>query len=94
LEEANYNLGIETKSGSADFCTNVDIKNENLIIEGIQQTFPSHEIIGEEMIGTGEIPKLTQNPTWIIDPIGEYQKSLFGGRKKNDHSHSVTYHYH
>lgn len=68
-EEKNYSLEIETKSGSADFCTNVDQDNENLIMEGIRKDFPDHEIIGEETTGTGAIPKLTKAPTWIIDPI-------------------------
>ena len=26
-DESLYNLGIETKSGSADFCTKVDVEN-------------------------------------------------------------------
>eukprot|EP00980_Cylindrotheca_fusiformis_P028508 scaffold22607_cov123-Cylindrotheca_fusiformis.AAC.5 len=68
-EAANFSLHIETKSGSADFCTKVDVENEKLIMDGIQERFPSHEIIGEEATGTGEVPKLTKNPTWIIDPI-------------------------
>ena len=70
IEESKYSLDIETKSGSADFCTKVDVENENLVIEGIRTTFPSHDIIGEEMTGTGPLPPMRPNhPTWIIDPI-------------------------
>jgi fructose-1,6-bisphosphatase/inositol monophosphatase family enzyme len=48
----------------------VDVENETLIMEGIRQTFPSHELIGEETTGTGEVPPLSSvKPTWIIDPI-------------------------
>ena len=68
--EASLDLGIETKSGSADFCTKVDLENEKLVIEGIQNRFPNHDIIGEESVGTGTVPKLNKKvPTWIIDPI-------------------------
>jgi fructose-1,6-bisphosphatase/inositol monophosphatase family enzyme len=66
--ESLFDLGIETKSGKADFCTSVDIENEKLIIDGIKQKYPTHSIIGEESVGTGGIPPLTEN-TWIIDPI-------------------------
>ena len=68
--EAALDLGIETKSGSADFCTKVDVENEKLVIEGIKRRFPNHDIIGEESVGTGSIPPLNPAvPTWIIDPI-------------------------
>ena len=67
--ESLFDLGIETKSGKADFCTSVDIENEKLIIEGIKEKYPTHSLIGEESVGTGGIPPLTDNPTWIIDPI-------------------------
>mmetsp|Transcript_16667 Transcript_16667/g.34366 ORF Transcript_16667/g.34366 Transcript_16667/m.34366 type:complete len:323 (+) Transcript_16667:153-1121(+) len=70
VAEASLDLGIETKSGSADFCTKVDIENEKLVIDGILKKFPNHEIIGEESVGTGSIPAMNPKvPTWIIDPI-------------------------
>jgi fructose-1,6-bisphosphatase/inositol monophosphatase family enzyme len=62
-------LGISTKGCAEDFCTIIDVMNENLVIDGIQTYFPLHKIIGEESTGTGEIPPLTNAPTWIIDPI-------------------------
>jgi hypothetical protein len=69
--ESRIDLGIETKSGAEDFCTKVDIENEKMIMDGIRQVFPEHDIIGEEAVGTGAIPRLkTDVPTWIIDPIG------------------------
>lgn len=68
--EASMDLGIETKSGAADFCTKVDVENERLVIEGIRRRFPNHDIIGEESVGTGSIPPINESvPTWIIDPI-------------------------
>mmetsp|Transcript_43153 Transcript_43153/g.48892 ORF Transcript_43153/g.48892 Transcript_43153/m.48892 type:complete len:386 (-) Transcript_43153:129-1286(-) len=69
-KEHRIELVIETKSHPTDFCTNIDIENEALIMKGIQAKFPHHAIIGEENVGTGIIPPLDVNtPTWIIDPI-------------------------
>ena len=67
--EAKHDLGIDTKSNSADICTKIDVLNEELVTKAIQQTFPDHEIIGEESTGTGAIPPLTEKKTWIIDPV-------------------------
>ncbi len=70
MEEGNFDLGMEIKSNDVDFCTKVDVENELQISKGIRMRFPNHEIIGEEAVGTGVIPKLrTDTPTWIIDPI-------------------------
>ncbi len=66
---AETKLGINTKQNDADFCTAVDILNEKIITEGIKKKFPNHEIIGEEETGTGDVPPLTDKPTWIIDPV-------------------------
>eukprot|EP00551_Chaetoceros_affinis_P013045 CAMPEP_0203685910 /NCGR_PEP_ID=MMETSP0090-20130426/48794_1 /ASSEMBLY_ACC=CAM_ASM_001088 /TAXON_ID=426623 /ORGANISM="Chaetoceros affinis, Strain CCMP159" /LENGTH=330 /DNA_ID=CAMNT_0050555123 /DNA_START=46 /DNA_END=1038 /DNA_ORIENTATION=+ len=66
---AESKLGINTKQNDADFCTAIDILNEKIITEGIKKHFPNHEIIGEEDTGTGDIPPLTDKPTWIIDPV-------------------------
>jgi hypothetical protein len=51
-----------------DFCTQIDVDNEHLITSAIQAHFPTHHIIGEEAVGSGEIPLLSNDiPTWIID---------------------------
>lgn len=70
-EEGNEtNLLLETKGQPEDFCTMIDIQNEQIVTNGIRTNFPNHHIIGEESVGTGIIPKLDPNiPTWIIDPI-------------------------
>ncbi|CAB9506613.1 Inositol monophosphatase [Seminavis robusta] len=68
-EASNDDLGIETKASAADFCTKIDVLNEEIVTAAIQTTFPDHAIIGEESTGTGTIPPLTDKPTWIIDPI-------------------------
>lgn len=48
-----------------DFCTNVDLKIEKLIIREINRHHPDHSILSEEM---GEIDK-KPDYLWIIDPI-------------------------
>jgi len=69
-EEEAQDLGIQTKSGSADFCTKVDLANERLVMNGIRKRYPDHDIIGEESVGTGVVPEIHPSvPTWIIDPI-------------------------
>ena len=70
IAEEKLDLGIEIKTNSTDFCTNIDIENEKLIIDGIRRKFPNHDIIGEESVGTNTIPTMKNSiPTWIIDPI-------------------------
>lgn len=64
-----HDLGISEKTKPEDFFTKVDVENEDLVMQGIQNNFPAHKIIGEETVGTGGIPPLTQEPTWIVDPI-------------------------
>jgi len=68
-KDADSALGISTKKNDTDFCTAIDIQNENLICKGIEQSFPDHIIIGEEATGTDKPDQLTEIPTWIINPI-------------------------
>jgi fructose-1,6-bisphosphatase/inositol monophosphatase family enzyme len=68
-KEQFHDLQIETKGQPEDFCTKIDVENEQIIMKKFQEEFPMYNIIGEETTGTGTIPKLTNAPTWIIDPI-------------------------
>ena len=68
--ELGHNLGVLEKGQPEDFCTIIDVENERIIVQGLQESFPTHKFIGEETTGTGDIPPLTkEHPTWIIDPI-------------------------
>ena len=61
-----YNKG----STGIDFVTDVDRANEVLIFTALKKAFPHHSFIGEESSAdAGGIPKLTDAPTWIVDPI-------------------------
>nr|XP_046264170.1 inositol monophosphatase 1 isoform X2 [Scatophagus argus]XP_046264171.1 inositol monophosphatase 1 isoform X2 [Scatophagus argus] len=58
-----------TKSSSVDLVTQTDQKVEQLIIQSVKKKFPTHRFIGEESVAAGEPCLLTDDPTWIIDPI-------------------------
>ncbi|KAK9499861.1 hypothetical protein O3M35_002816 [Rhynocoris fuscipes] len=58
---------VSTKASNVDFVTEWDQKVEKLLITGISEKYPQHKFIAEE--STNEKLKLTDDPTWIIDPI-------------------------
>ncbi|CAD7083238.1 unnamed protein product [Hermetia illucens] len=60
----------EQKSGDIDLLTVTDKEVEKLLIDRIKADFPSHKFIGEEGSSSGESKcVLTDDPTWIIDPV-------------------------
>lgn len=61
------NLNIETKSNRNDLVTSVDRDIEQFFIQKINDTFPAHQILGEEGYGN-ELNELA-GTVWIIDPI-------------------------
>ncbi|MGH0176260.1 UNVERIFIED_CONTAM: hypothetical protein FKN15_013244 [Acipenser sinensis] len=62
-------MSVMLKSSPADLVTETDQKVESMIISSIKKKFPTHSFIGEESVAAGESSILTDNPTWIIDPI-------------------------
>ncbi|XP_069477374.1 inositol monophosphatase 1 [Ambystoma mexicanum] len=62
-------VSIMLKSSPADLVTETDQKVEKIIISSIKEKFPSHSFIGEESVAAGAGSTLSDNPTWIIDPI-------------------------
>ncbi|XP_020591976.1 inositol monophosphatase 3-like [Phalaenopsis equestris] len=55
--------------GLVDLVTETDKECEELIFSHIKKHFPTHKFIGEEtsaVLGTSE---LTDDPTWIVDPL-------------------------
>ncbi|XP_078040053.1 uncharacterized protein LOC144471651 isoform X2 [Augochlora pura] len=59
---------VDEKLGNWDLVTEYDRKIEDVIIGKLKSKFPNHRFIGEESTGK-ELPELTNDPTWIIDPI-------------------------
>lgn len=61
---------FETKSSFFDLVTVYDKQIEDTLVEGIRKHFPDSKFIGEEDSAASKIqPVLTDEPTWIIDPI-------------------------
>ncbi|XP_060525686.1 inositol monophosphatase 1-like [Cylas formicarius] len=70
LLKAN-DVDVETKNDEVwDLVTVYDRKIEEVLIKKIKQNFPEHKYIGEEESdSSGEMRKLSDDPTWFIDPI-------------------------
>ncbi|XP_050336976.1 inositol monophosphatase 1 [Bactrocera neohumeralis] len=61
---------FEEKANDIDLVTATDKEVEQLLINGLLDVFPDHKFIGEEESAAGGAPnKLTDAPTWIIDPV-------------------------
>nr|XP_006634568.1 PREDICTED: inositol monophosphatase 1-like [Lepisosteus oculatus] len=69
LEASKSKKTVMLKSSPVDLVTETDHKIEEMIISSIKEKYPTHSFIGEESVASGETCTLTDNPTWIIDPI-------------------------
>lgn len=70
---------VTWKDDNIDPCTQTDLENERLVIEGLAQAFPTHRVVGEEASSAaGAIPAFDADdvPTWIVDPIDGTQNFL------------------
>ncbi|BGP55164.1 hypothetical protein JCM8202_002882 [Rhodotorula sphaerocarpa] len=61
--------GPNTKKNSVDLVTETDQAVEAYIKDSISQTYPNFRFIGEESYAGGERVELTDEPTFIVDPI-------------------------
>ena len=57
------------KSAPNDLVTETDQEVEKMLINGLDDKFPCSKFIGEESVAAGSGCVLTEEPTWIIDPI-------------------------
>lgn len=62
-----------TEKQANDYVTEVDLKAEQIIIDTIRATYPSHGILAEE---SGEHPG--DEVTWIIDPLDGTKNYMHG----------------
>ena len=62
-------LRSSEKSAYNDLVTEADQEVERLLISGLRERFPSTLFIGEESVAAGAKCRLTDDKTWIIDPI-------------------------
>ncbi|EFN83670.1 Inositol monophosphatase 2 [Harpegnathos saltator] len=69
-EGINAKKNVKSKGIDWDLVTEYDRQIEDKLIKQLSITFPSHKFIGEETVAKeGCLPQLTNDPTWIIDPI-------------------------
>lgn len=55
--------------GQVDLVTETDKACEDLIFNYLKEHFPSHKFIGEETTAAFGVTELTDDPTWIVDPL-------------------------
>lgn len=55
--------------GQVDLVTETDKACEDLIFNHLKQQYPAHKFIGEETTAAYGTTKLTDEPTWIVDPL-------------------------
>lgn len=68
-EKFNANKNVLTKTTDIDLVTETDQEVERYLICELKHQFPRHKFIGEESVAGGSQCKLTNAPTWVIDPI-------------------------
>ncbi|GAB4826493.1 Mitochondrial inner membrane peptidase complex subunit [Ancistrocladus abbreviatus] len=63
----------ETKNvehkGQVDLVTETDKACEDLVFNHLKEHYPSHKFIGEETTAAHGETELTDEPTWIVDPL-------------------------
>lgn len=55
--------------GQVDLVTETDKACEDLIFNHLKKHFPDHKFIGEETSAANGTALLTDDPTWIVDPL-------------------------
>ena len=65
LEGLNQQKVVDTKSSAVDWVTQFDKQAEDLIVQGLLDTYPDHGIIGEE--GTNHTGAADYK--WFVDPL-------------------------
>ncbi|XP_057420177.1 inositol-phosphate phosphatase-like [Lotus japonicus] len=55
--------------GQVDLVTETDKACEDLIFNHLKQLYPAHKFIGEETSAAFGTTELTDEPTWIVDPV-------------------------
>ncbi|XP_014484820.1 PREDICTED: inositol monophosphatase 1-like [Dinoponera quadriceps] len=69
-DSINVKKSVKSKGIDWDLVTEYDRRIEDKLIKQLSVKFPSHKFIGEETAAKeGRLPQLTDDPTWIIDPI-------------------------
>ncbi|XAR65743.1 L-galactose 1-phosphate phosphatase [Bertholletia excelsa] len=69
IREGFYQTKRVEHKGQVDLVTETDKACEDLIFNHLKQHFPDHKFIGEETTAAFGVTELTDEPTWIVDPL-------------------------
>uniref|UniRef100_A0A5B7AJP4 Inositol-1-monophosphatase n=1 Tax=Davidia involucrata TaxID=16924 RepID=A0A5B7AJP4_DAVIN len=69
IREGFYLTKHVEHKGQVDLVTETDKACEDLIFNHLRQHFPKHKFIGEETTAACGATELTDEPTWIVDPL-------------------------
>eukprot|EP00850_Spirogloea_muscicola_P011619 SM000073S21395 [mRNA] locus=s73:56311:59290:+ [translate_table: standard] len=69
IAEAFYKQKTVYNKGTVDLVTETDKACEDLVANLIKEACPSHQFIGEEGSSISGTAELTDEPTWMVDPL-------------------------
>ncbi|KAK9268186.1 hypothetical protein L1049_010629 [Liquidambar formosana] len=69
IRQGFYQTKHVEHKGVVDLVTETDKACEDLIFNHLKQHYPEHKLIGEETTAACGITELTDEPTWIVDPL-------------------------
>ncbi|KAL6992903.1 Small subunit (SSU) processome component [Sarracenia purpurea var. burkii] len=69
IRKGFYEVKHVEHKGQVDLVTETDQACEDLIFNHLKQHFPNHKFIGEETTAACGVTELTDEPTWIVDPL-------------------------
>ena len=73
---------MKQKSNPNDLVTNVDKATEDFIFDTILETYPNHQVLGEE--GHGHDIDTSKGTVWVVDPIDGTLNFCSSTRKFHD----------
>lgn len=69
IRKGFYQTKTVEHKGQVDLVTETDKACEDLIFNHLKQKLPDHKFIGEETTAANGVTELTDEPTWIVDPL-------------------------
>ncbi|KAG7959565.1 hypothetical protein I3843_10G076200 [Carya illinoinensis] len=69
IREGFYQTKHVEHKGEVDLVTETDKACEDIIFRHLTQLYPTHKFIGEETTAASGAVDLTDEPTWIVDPV-------------------------
>lgn len=69
IRKAFYQTKNVEHKGEVDLVTETDKACEELVFNYLKQHYPTHKFIGEETTAANGATELTDDPTWIVDPV-------------------------